>query len=156
MIINEDIRSSNIHVFPTQFYSKLTSEGPTAVISWTTKNNINIFGKKLLFVPINNNNHWSLLVIVNPGKIKNGIEYIKSIKNKDNVFDLQFDAPFLMLLDSLKIHNPVDISKNIRCWLDVEASRLGLCTLINQDKPFTRIIDRKMQQMSIYSPRGTL
>ena len=38
---------------------------PSSVASWTKK--IDIFKKKLIFVPVNADNHWSLCVIVNPG-----------------------------------------------------------------------------------------
>jgi Ulp1 family protease len=40
-------------------------EEPSSVASWTKK--IDIFKKKLIFVPVNADNHWSLCVIVNPG-----------------------------------------------------------------------------------------
>ena len=38
---------------------------PSSVASWTKK--IDIFKKKLIFVPVNDDKHWSLCVIVNPG-----------------------------------------------------------------------------------------
>jgi len=64
---------SNVHFFPSHFMSTLKNEnyGIEGVASWTAKNNINIFNKKLLFVPINDDLHWSLIVVVNPGMIAN-------------------------------------------------------------------------------------
>eukprot|EP00970_Alexandrium_tamarense_P005850 scaffold956_cov98-Alexandrium_tamarense.AAC.1 len=55
---------SDVHFFTTHFMSTLEEE-PSSVASWTKK--IDIFKKKLIFVPVNADNHWSLCVIVNPG-----------------------------------------------------------------------------------------
>jgi len=49
----------------------LKNDGPEAVASWTKKKNINIFEKKLIFIPVNADLHWSLCVVVNPGLIVN-------------------------------------------------------------------------------------
>jgi len=51
--------------------STLKSEGLEAVASWTVNKKINVFEKKLIFIPINANLHWSLCVVVNPGLIAN-------------------------------------------------------------------------------------
>ena len=51
--------------------STLASDGHTAVSSWTAKKKIDIFQKKLIFVPVNSDLHWSLAVVVNPGFIAN-------------------------------------------------------------------------------------
>ena len=51
--------------------STLASDGPQAVSSWTSKKKIDIFEKKLIFVPVNSDLHWSLAVVVNPGFIAN-------------------------------------------------------------------------------------
>ena len=47
----------------------LRSEGAKAVQSWTANKNINVFKKRLIFVPVNADLHWSLCVVVNPGLI---------------------------------------------------------------------------------------
>ena len=49
----------------------LKHDGVDAVTSWTEKKKINVFEKKLIFVPIHADLHWSLCVIVNPGLIAN-------------------------------------------------------------------------------------
>jgi Ulp1 family protease len=49
----------------------LKEKGPKAVASWTGKKNINLFQKKLVFIPVNADLHWSLCVVVNPGKVTN-------------------------------------------------------------------------------------
>lgn len=54
--------------------STLASDGPEAVSSWTVKKKIDIFDKKLIFVPVNSDLHWSLCVVVNPGSIANNID----------------------------------------------------------------------------------
>ena len=62
---------STVHFFTSHFMTTLKDEGTKAVESWTANKNINVFEKKLIFVPINANLHWSLCVVVNPGYIAN-------------------------------------------------------------------------------------
>ena len=49
----------------------LHNEGTHGVASWTLrkKRKIHVFKKKLIFIPVNKDLHWSLCVIVNPGLI---------------------------------------------------------------------------------------
>ncbi len=63
--------NSDVHIFTSHFMSTLASDGPKAVSSWTAKKKIDIFEKKLIFVPVNSDLHWSLCVVVNPGFIAN-------------------------------------------------------------------------------------
>ena len=49
--------------------STLEKRGIEAVRSWTVKKRVDIFQKKLIFIPVNAAKHWSLLVVVNPGWI---------------------------------------------------------------------------------------
>ncbi len=49
----------------------LKEKGPNAVTSWTEKKNIDLFQKKFVFIPVNADLHWSLCVVVNPGKVAN-------------------------------------------------------------------------------------
>ena len=42
--------------------------------SWTGKKNINLFQKKLVFIPVNADLHWLLCVVVNPGLIANNLD----------------------------------------------------------------------------------
>jgi Ulp1 family protease len=65
---------SDVHIFTSHFMSTLSSDGAKAVSSWTAKKKINIFEKKLIFVPVNSDLHWSLCVVVNPGSIANNSE----------------------------------------------------------------------------------
>ena len=52
----------------------LKEKGPEAIASWTEKKNINVFEKKLVFIPVNADLHWSLCVVVNPGLIANNLD----------------------------------------------------------------------------------
>ena len=54
--------------------TKLKDEGSEAIASWTEKKNINVFEKKLVFIPVNADLHWSLCVVVNPGLIANNLD----------------------------------------------------------------------------------
>ena len=49
----------------------LKDDGPEAVSSWTAKKMIDVFQKRLIFIPVNADLHWSLCVVVNPGLIAN-------------------------------------------------------------------------------------
>ena len=48
---------------PTQFYTKLASEGPERVIRWTKGTDLRTYGK--IFFPINfpKQRHWALGII---------------------------------------------------------------------------------------------
>ncbi|KAF9363025.1 hypothetical protein BGX34_005033 [Mortierella sp. NVP85] len=61
-----------IHIFNTFFYQRLVakpakgvSNSYDAIKSWTAK--VDIFSKKYIIVPINENMHWYLVIITNPG-----------------------------------------------------------------------------------------
>ena len=49
----------------------LKDDGPESVASWTANKGIDIFKKKLIFIPVHADVHWSLCVVVNPGHIAN-------------------------------------------------------------------------------------
>jgi Ulp1 family protease len=49
----------------------LKDKGPEAITSWT---NINVFQKKLVFIPVNTDLHFLLCVVVNPGLIANNLD----------------------------------------------------------------------------------
>ena len=63
--------SSNVHFFTSHFMTTMKEKGPEAVASWTEKKNIDLFQKKLVFIPVNADLHWSLCVVVNPGLAAN-------------------------------------------------------------------------------------
>ena len=70
------IRDSDVHFFTSHFMTTLKDKGTQAVSSWTANKNINVFEKRLVFIPVNENLHWSLCVVVNPGLIANNYDRI--------------------------------------------------------------------------------
>ena len=128
----EEPKSSDIHVFTTQFFSRIEADGPEAVSSWTEKKGVNIFEKKFIFVPVNKDIHWSLFVIVNPGmigKIIDAEELNEEIERDDKNNTVKAgqpaSVPFILFMDSLRAHNQKRLKKHIYAWLNLEAKRLG-------------------------------
>ena len=66
--------SSDVHFFTSLFMTTMEVKGPAAVASWTEKENIDLFQKKLVFIPVNVDLHWSLCVVVNPGQVANWLD----------------------------------------------------------------------------------
>lgn len=101
--------NSNVHFFTSHFYSSFLRG--QRVASWT--NNINIFEKRLVIIPINHSNHWSLCVIANPGA---------TVKDRFPGRECRQDEPLccLIIMDSLKLHNKDDIANNILKWMNSE------------------------------------
>ena len=108
--------SDRVHVFTTQFYTKLENEGVESVMSWTAKKNIDIFEKKYIFVPVNKDIHWSLLVIVNPGNIVSD--------DDDEAWNKNMEHPYILFMDSLRAHKKSKLQKTLHTWLNAEAARL--------------------------------
>lgn len=52
----------------------LKDDGKKSVESWTANKGIDIFKKKLIFIPVHEDCHWSLCVVVNPGHIANNYD----------------------------------------------------------------------------------
>jgi len=83
--------SKDVHVFTTQFFSKLEMEGAKAVASWTKNKSLDIFEKKLIFIPVNRDLHWSLFVVVNAGEVE-------SAHQSDG--EANVEHPFILFMDS--------------------------------------------------------
>ena len=132
--------SSDVHFFTSHFMTTLKGKGPEAVVSWTEKKDINIFEKKLIFIPVNADLHWSLLVVVNPGLIAN-------VYNDD--LPMTEEHSFILFLDSLKMHNKNVYAKHIRRWLNSEHRRLGRGEVGGRIDPF---ID---DSIPVVSPKST-
>jgi sentrin-specific protease 7 len=62
LLINEKVRTSQAFVFSSFFYSKLKAEGHSAVRNWTKS--IDIFDYHHILVPIAEDEHWTLLVLM--------------------------------------------------------------------------------------------
>ena len=118
----------------------LKEKGPKAVVSWTAKKDINIFEKKLIFIPVNADLHWSLLVVVNPGLIAN-------VYNVD--LPETEEHSFILFLDSLKMHNKNVYAKKIRQWLNFEHRRHGRGEVGGKIDPFDD------ESIPVISPKST-
>ena len=119
--------------------SELKRIGTEAVVSWTEKKDINIFEKKLIFIPVNADLHWSLLAVVNPGMIAN-------FYNDD--LPATEDHSFILSLDSLNMHNKHVYANHIRQWLNSEHRRLGRGNVGGRLDPFTR------KSMPVVAPKS--
>ena len=109
--------------------------------SWTARRKIDIFEKKFIFIPINDFLHWSLCVVVNPGKIENAY-------NCDGDEGGEKDAPFLLFLDSLKAHKKEKVKRHIYSWLNLEAKRLKKFQHLHNGKAFW------LKSMPLFEPIG--
>lgn len=142
---------SKIHIFTTQFFTALEDNGVEAVTKWTANKNIDIFDKKFIFIPINKHIHWSLCVVVNPGQILNG----EKIVNKDDFNEngnTTVEAPLLLFMDSLRVHNKIRVQKHIYDWLNSEAERLGKFKDSELKKPKLGLFNRST--MPLFDPPG--
>ncbi|KAL3913129.1 MAG: hypothetical protein SGILL_006613 [Bacillariaceae sp.] len=130
----ENVKTSDVHFFTSHFFSTLAkTDGASEVTSWTAKKGIDIFKKKLIFIPINRTMHWSLCVVVNPGEIE---DYEPGDRPDDRM-------PCLLFFDSLKMHNVSYAKRKILPWLNSEWKRLR-----HSDGPFTNI------NLRVYTPKG--
>ena len=61
---------SNAHIFNTNLYTCLEPDKylNNIIMKWTKE--INLFQKRIIFIPIQQGIHWSLCVVISTGKIK--------------------------------------------------------------------------------------
>jgi Ulp1 family protease len=93
------------HIFNT----KLIEEGIEYVARWNENWKLDIFIKKIIMLPINMQSHWSLHVIINVYNLSN---YVLGMK-----VELHPEISFMMLLDSLGLHDTKSVKANIWNWL---------------------------------------
>ena len=138
--ISRDIncKQSDVHFFTSHFYSTLVKEGAKGVKSWTARKNINIFEKKLVFIPINKTLHWSLCVIVNPGAIQISDDDACNANNEDQ------PVSCILFFDSLKMHSKSRAQKKLVSWLNFEWKQIKK----SSSSPF------KLETYQIYDPEG--
>lgn len=108
----------SVHCFSSHFFTTLM-EDKKGVTKWTANKGINVFEKKFVFIPVNENLHWSLCVVINPGYIMKKGE--------------QEHMACLLFLDSLKAHKKKKIYEKVRDWLNKEWQRIYSGSV---DKPF--------------------
>lgn len=107
--------AQKFHIFSTFFYDTLSGKfGYNAVKNWAT---CDIFTKDILMIPINHSKcHWSLFVVVNPGKIE------EKVSNMDQDKDVTHTYPFCLYFDSMGCSNT--FHKEILHYLNKEATKL--------------------------------
>ena len=143
-----------IHAFSTMFFTKLTevndrTRGFNFVRKWTQ--NVDIFEKDFIFIPINKDLHWSLIVIVRPNLLKSidddDVENKESIDIEDPEFiddidDDESPIPCILHMDSLNPygHSGELLAKTLRNYLQQEwNAKKGSKLLCTKDTiPFHR------------------
>ena len=135
---------SRFHFFTSHFYSRLAAEGPDSVAGWTRRKNINIFNKKLIFVPINKTMHWSLCVVVNPGAL---VDAAGRKPTKDDQLSC------MIFMDSLRMHNKSAVANHIRRWLNSEYNRIA-GEKVTKGKRMAEETFFSLDNFPIFSPRG--
>jgi Ulp1 family protease len=139
------LKGCPVHFFSTLFYTRMEDLGPDAVQRWTAskRKNIDVFTKKFIFIPVNENNvHWSLCVVVNPGAILNNLREFNEAPADEELY------PCIFFFDSLKAHQKQVVARNIRNWLNSEWKRLKKSKSREEDDPF------KINSMLVHDPRG--
>jgi Ulp1 protease family, C-terminal catalytic domain len=104
-------------VFPSHFYTALVGEEQN--VSACTSN-INIFEKRVVFIPICQANHWTLCVIVNPGAVIEARAYPKGPKFSDRI-------SCMILMNSLKSGDDsesIKVQATVLKWLNREWDRI--------------------------------
>jgi hypothetical protein len=137
-----DKNTSDHLIFPSHFFTTLSDEGTYAVRSWTARKHIDIFQKKLIFIPICQSLHWSLCVVVNPGAILNA---------SNNEASPDDPLPCMIFLDSLKAHEKSRVQTHVMKWLNAEWIRLKK----EEDETHTGIRFTK-KTFPIFDPVGKL
>ena len=116
--------SSDILFLSSHFFRSLEEHGPDSVLNWTSskRKNVTVFDKKIIFIVVNKDIHWSLFVLVNPGRV---------FSDQDSTTT----NSFIFHLDSMQAHSSSDLLPSIYEWLNSEATRQqkgnGLFTLEN-------------------------
>jgi Ulp1 family protease len=85
----------------------LEKHGPESLSNFAQARGLDVFAKKMLFIPVCIGSHWSLFVAVNAGSVTAA----KSASKETQV-------PAMIIMDSLRVHDYESISSHIRSWLD--------------------------------------
>lgn len=99
----ENDKQNSVFIYDTLFYSQLMNNDANKlnynlVKKWTKR--IDLFEKDLIFVPINQAKHWSLLCIIG---LKN-VKWIDSHPANINQYLDEENVPCILFLDSLNMH----------------------------------------------------
>ena len=126
--------SQDILILETSVFQTLEILGSKKCTSLKVMKDNNIFQKRLVLFPIEQNGHWSLCVLVNPAHVLNGGKVDKSGRFKLAGIDRSLPFPCILYFDPIpNQHNAERNSQLIRTWLnDHWAFRL-----YPKKKPFT-------------------
>jgi Ulp1 family protease len=136
------VPNMEIHIFSAHFFSKLVDGGPQAVENWTRKRGVDVFTKCVVLIPIVEDLHWSLCVLLNPGQVMNALN-TEAISEHDPLGCILF-------FDSLKAHKIDHVRDNIIRWLNSEWDRLGKFEDPDRPMPFTS------RSFPVFAPTGTV
>jgi Ulp1 family protease len=125
------LKREDIHIFNSFFYKKLSvrnkpgyKEANPNGLSWpayeTVKkwtNKVNIFAKKMLIVPINENLHWYLAIILNPGAVLRktlaAAGSSEAVEGGDDSTEAQKEAVLSQQLEEEKKQEEIDQAKEL-------------------------------------------
>lgn len=92
------MQSDSIHIFNTQFYQLLKRRAEIDRYVKTVPSSVNIFDKDFVFIPINENVHWSLVVLCYPGNLTHEnhcILYCDSLYNSTSNIHINYIRDYL-------------------------------------------------------------
>lgn len=158
----QDSDRDKVHIFSTMFYKRLLQEPRKGakqmaeyetdkkltnaekrhcrVAGWTK--NVDLFEKDMLIIPICEESHWYLLLVVRAGMIFSPFN-IKERKEKGE--------PFFIVLDSMKERQSTAV-KNIRRYLAVEWNKKK-CGGVKSSKAWLTELDVSSKRMSVVRPK---
>jgi hypothetical protein len=144
--VGEIDKSNDVLIMGSFFYSEMESNGVNAVTKYTSKTkkridkSIDIFAKKLIFIPICQKGHWSLCVVVHPSAI------LDACNEKGTDDD---HVACIICLDSLKAHPTASIRVMVMRWLNSEWIRL--------EKNIKRLVEPFTEgTLPLLTPKGKL
>jgi Ulp1 family protease len=82
----------------------LLNDGVEGVSKWTMNKGIDVFSKKLIIIPVNVDNHWSLMAVFSPLMVS----VVVDVHEEDPD---EMEWPALIFLDSLRMHDETAIAK---------------------------------------------
>ena len=88
----------------TNFFNVLIGkDGVRTVSTWFENRSINIFDAKMILIPINENLHWYMIAVYNPGYIQYNRQYLKENEELAGIEQSCYDeaAAGLIIFDSL-------------------------------------------------------
>ena len=103
----------------TNFFNVLTDEDGLCTVSrWFENRSINIFDAKMILIPINENLHWYMIAVYNPGSIQYNRQYLEENELAGIEQSCYNEAAAgLIIFDSLS-HRRNSEAKKTRSWLN--------------------------------------